>query len=101
MKITKRQLKRIIKEEKARLIENREKAMHNERLAMNAADAALADIQEALGIKSGDLAAQWEGWDRLVEVLKQYINFEEEYGPDARGSQGDGMEPGQRYPGVS
>ncbi len=101
MKITKRQLRRIIKEEKTRLIENREKAMYNERLAMNAADAALADIQEALGIKSGDLAAQWEGWDKLVETLKQYINFEEEYGPDARDSRGDGMEPGQGYAGIS
>jgi len=101
MKITKRQLRRIIKEEKARLAENREKAMHNERIATNAADEALAYIQEALGIRSGDVAAQWERWEHLVAVLTEYIDFEETYGADARAPAESGSEPGQGYEGIS
>ncbi len=102
MKITKRQLRRIIKEEKARLLKEEVPAsVRHEQLAVEGADEALSHIQKSLGIESGDLAAQWEGWDKLVEVLTQYISFEESYGPDARGPRGDGMEPGQGYAGIS
>ena len=78
MKITKQQLRRIIREEKARLIEM--KLMDpaaREQLAIQGGDEALREIQSAMGITDGMVASQWPGFDRLVDLLIDYINFEE------------------------
>ena len=66
MKITKRQLRKIIKEEKARL--NEMKLMDpvaREQLAIQGGDEALREIQNAMGITDGGVAGQWPGFDRL------------------------------------
>ena len=78
MKITKRQLRRIIREEKARL--NEMKLMDpvaREQLAIQGGDEALREIQKAMGITDGGVAGQWPKFDRLVDLLIDYINFEE------------------------
>ncbi len=80
MKITKRQLRRIIREEKQKLLNETPAAVDAEHLATIAADAALMKIQKRLGVTSGDLAAQWDGWDDLVRILMNYISFEDEHG---------------------
>ncbi len=78
MKITKRQLRRIIREEKQKLIEM--KLMDpaaREQLATQGGDEALREIQNVMGITDGGVAGQWSGFDRLVDLLIDYINFEE------------------------
>ena len=78
MKITKRQLRRIIKEEKARLIEMKlMDPVAREQLAVQGGDEALREIQNAMGITDGGVAGQWPGFNRLVDLLIDYINFEE------------------------
>tara|TARA_B100001094_G_scaffold332764_1_gene406372 strand:- start:2446 stop:2709 length:264 start_codon:yes stop_codon:yes gene_type:complete len=81
MKITKRQLRRIIREEKSRLLKENPapRSVEAEHLATLGADAALRMVQKRLDITSGDLAAQWDGWDDLVRVLMDYINFENKH----------------------
>ena len=84
MKITKRQLRRIIREEKQKLILenpaslNVPASVNREQLAMQASDEALRDIQNALGIADGGVAGQWPGFDKLVDLLTDYIMFEED-----------------------
>ena len=78
MKITKRQLKRIIQEEKAKLSEMKlMDPVAREQLAVRGGDEALREIQKAMGITDGGVAGQWPGFDRLVDLLIGYINFEE------------------------
>ena len=78
MKITKRQLRRIIREERARLSEMKlmDPAVR-EQLATQGGDEALREIQNAMGITDGGVAGQWPGFGRLVDLLIDYINFEE------------------------
>ena len=77
-KITKNQLRRIIREEKARLSEMKlmDPALR-EQLATQGGDEALREIQNAMGITDGGVAGQWPGFGRLVDLLIDYINFEE------------------------
>ena len=78
MKITKRQLRRIIKEEKARLMnEAIPRAVSSESLAMGAADEAIAFIQSKINQEYGDVASHWDGYDKLVDLLMNYMEFEE------------------------
>ena len=78
MKITKNQLRRIIREEKARLSEMKlMDPVAREQLAIQGGDEALREIQNAMGITDGGVAGQWPGFDRLVDLLIGYINFEE------------------------
>lgn len=78
MKITKRQLRRIIREEKLKLDEMKlMDPVARERLATQGGDEALREIQDAMGITDGGVAGQWPGFDRLVGLLIDYINFEE------------------------
>jgi len=56
-------------------------ASMNEVTAMAALDAAVATIQEALGVKTGDAAAQFFSGPRgdyILDIFKDYIKFEEE-----------------------
>ncbi len=78
MKITKRQLRRIIREEKQKLIEMElMDPAAREQLATQGGDEALREIQNVMGITDGGVAGQWSGFDRLVDLLIDYINFEE------------------------
>ena len=83
MKITKRQLRRIIREEKQKLIAENPASLSvpasvdRERLAVQASDEALREIQKAMGITDGGVAGQWPGFDKLVDCLTDYIMFEE------------------------
>ena len=78
MKITKRQLRRIIREEKAKLSEMKlMDPVAREQLAIQGGDEALREIQSAMGITDGMVASHWPGFDRLVDLLIDYINFEE------------------------
>ena len=78
MKITKRQLRRIIREEKLKLDEMKlMDPVAHERLATQGGDEALREIQDAMGITDGGVAGQWPGFGRLVDLLIDYINFEE------------------------
>lgn len=88
MKITKRQLKRIIKEEKAKLLKENQVDYSDvipgslniprdtAELAENGAHQALMHIQGNMGIETGDNASLWDGWDQLVTILEDYIQFE-------------------------
>ena len=79
MKITKRQLKRIIKEEKAKLLRENQAPSNPAYLAEDAAHAALMHIQDAMGIETGDNASMyWSGpeWDQLITMLENYIKYE-------------------------
>ena len=84
MKISKRQLRRIIREEKARLIAENPASLsvpasvNRERLATQAGDEALREIQNAMGITDGGVAGRWPGFDQLVDLLTDYIMFEED-----------------------
>tara|TARA_B100000212_G_scaffold91989_1_gene67539 strand:- start:260 stop:523 length:264 start_codon:yes stop_codon:yes gene_type:complete len=85
MKITKRQLKKIIKEEKAKLLKENMAPSNTADLAEDAAHAALAYIQAEMGIRFGDNAGMyWSGpeWDQLTAMLEDYIKYEikTEYG---------------------
>ncbi len=80
MKITKRQLRRIIKEEKAKLLnEAIPRAVSSESLAMGAADEAMAFIQDRINQEHGDVASHWDGYDELVKLLMNYMEFEEHH----------------------
>ena len=83
MKITKRQLRRIIKEEKQRLLKENQDILQvpsdPRSLAEDAASEAIRTIQEIMGITSGDNASRWgsgQEWDQLISILEDYINFE-------------------------
>ena len=83
MKITKRQLKRIIREEKEKLLRENPEALRIPQnpasLAEDAAHAAMMHIQDAMGIESGDAAGMyWSGpeWDQLIAMLTGYIEYE-------------------------
>ena len=83
MKITKRQLRRIIREERQKIIAENPASLSvpasvdRERLATQAGDEALREIQNAMGITDGGVAGQWPGFDKLVDLLTDYIMFEE------------------------
>ena len=86
MKITKRQLRRIIKEEliseagfNQASMNPAPKGVHSEKIAMGAADEALEFIQNRIGQEAGDVAAQWPGYDNLVSLLVDYMHFEEQF----------------------
>ena len=82
-KITKRRLRRIIREEKQKLIAENPASLSvpasvdRERLAVQASDEALREIQNSMGITDGGVAGQWPGFDKLVDLLTDYIMFEE------------------------
>ena len=83
MKITKRQLRKIIREERQKIIAENPAGLSvpasvdRERLATQAGDEALRDIQNAMGITDGGVAGQWPGFDKLIDLLTDYIMFEE------------------------
>jgi len=86
MRITKSQLRRIIKEEltseagfNQASMNPAPKGVHSEKIAMGAADEALEFIQNRIGQEAGDVAAQWPGYDNLVSLLVDYMHFEEQY----------------------
>ena len=83
MKISKRQLRRIIREEKQRLLKENPDILQvpsdPRSLAEDAANEAIRTIQEIMGITTGDNAAMWgsgQEWDQLISILEDYIKFE-------------------------
>ena len=82
MKISKRQLRRIIREEKQRLLKENPDILQvpsdPRSLAEDAANEAIKTIQEIMGITTGDNAAMWgsgQEWDQLISILEDYIKF--------------------------